>query len=113
MLADFECTGWQSLLQNLFITNLPNLIGWLQQTLRKEQKLFWSSFYLGSRLSEKNKQHFEKKKKNQNVLYVVIGALVSRARSKISSISIYQTCPTDCKRPLERSNIVDLTFQYH
>ena len=38
--------------------NLPNLFDWLQETLRKEQKLFGSSsFYLESKLSEKNKQH--------------------------------------------------------
>ena len=65
--------------------NSPNLFGWLQETLRKEQKLFGSSsFYLESKLSQKkNKEHYVKKKKIQNVLYVILGALVGRAHPKI------------------------------
>ena len=50
----------------------------------KKQNIFRnSSFYLESKLSEKNKknkQHYEKKKKSRNVLYLILGALVGRAR---------------------------------
>ena len=68
----------------MFNISLPNFIGWLQQTLRKEQKLFSSSsFYLKSKLSETIKQHYEKKKKSQNIFYVILSVLAVRARSKI------------------------------
>ena len=40
LMCNFGCTGWHGTPQNLFNINLPNLVGWLQQTLRKEQKLF-------------------------------------------------------------------------
>ena len=56
-------------------------MGWLQETLRKEQKLFWSySFFLEKKFSEKAKEHYEKKK-SENVLYLILGALVTRGRS--------------------------------
>ena len=42
LIFDSGCTGWQSIPQNLVSINLPNLVGWLGETLRKEQKLFWS-----------------------------------------------------------------------
>ena len=48
---------------------------------------------------KKHKEHYEKKKKNQNVLYMMSGAVVGRAQPKICYISIYQTWSADCKRP--------------
>ena len=48
---------------------------------------------------KKHKEHYEKKKKNQNVLYVMLGAVVGRAHPKICNTSIYQTWSADYKRP--------------
>ena len=45
LLFDSEYTGWQSTPQNLFNSNSPNLISSLQQTLRKDEKLFWSNSF--------------------------------------------------------------------
>ena len=43
----FVCTGFQSTPQNLVNIDLPDLVGWLEETLRKEQNLFWGySFWL-------------------------------------------------------------------
>ena len=69
----------------MFSINLPNLVGWLQETLMKEQKLFWNySFYLeGQALREKNKEHYEKQKKDENILYLILSALVAKARPNI------------------------------
>ena len=107
LIFDFGCTVWQSTPQNLFKINLRNLVSSLQQTLRKEQKLCWSSpFYLRRKLSEKNKQHFESNKKNQNVLYVIFGALVGRARHEICKISIYQIFFDAWKRSYGKANII-------
>lgn len=41
----------------MFSINLPNLVGWLQETLMKDQKLFWNySFYLeGQALRKKQR----------------------------------------------------------
>ena len=64
LIFDSGCTGWQSTPENLLNINLSNLVGCLQNPLRKVQKLFGSlQFYLESKLSEKSKQHHEKKKK--------------------------------------------------
>ena len=50
---------------------------------KKRAKLFWSSsFYLESKISENNKQHYEKKKKSQNVLHVILGALVGSRKEQ-------------------------------
>ena len=40
LLFDSGCSGWQSTPENLVNIDLPNLVGWLQDTLWKEQKLF-------------------------------------------------------------------------
>ena len=42
LIFDFGHTGWQSTPQNLVNIDSPNFFGWLEQTLRKRQKLFWS-----------------------------------------------------------------------
>ena len=53
-------------------------LGW--QTTRDPKEganILWSSsFYLESTLLEKNKQHYEKKKKSHSVLYLILSALV-------------------------------------
>ena len=55
-ILDSGCTGWQNTPQNLLNINLPNLVGWLQETLRKEQKLFRSdTFQLDGKFFKKNK----------------------------------------------------------
>ena len=55
-ILDSGCTGWQNTPQNLLNINLPNLVGWLQETLRKEQKLFRSdTFQLDGKFLKKNK----------------------------------------------------------
>ena len=41
LIFDFGCSGWQSTPQNLLNIDLPNLVGWLDESLLKEQKLFW------------------------------------------------------------------------
>ena len=50
-----------------------------RQTARDPKEganILWSSsFCLESTLLEKNKQHYEKKKKSHNVLYLILGAL--------------------------------------
>ena len=45
LIFDSGCTGWQSTPQNLLNINLANLVGWLQDTIGKEGKLFWSSSF--------------------------------------------------------------------
>ena len=42
LIFDSGCTGWQSMLQNLENIDLLNFVGWLEETLRKEQNLCWS-----------------------------------------------------------------------
>ena len=91
---------WYLILDALVATGLPNLIGWLQETLRKEQKLFRSdTFQLDSKFKKKNKEHYKKKKNSENALYLILSTLVGRARPKLWSISIYQTWFASCKRP--------------
>ena len=68
----------------MFSINLPNLVGWLQETLMKEQKLFWNySFYLEGQALRKKKEHYEKQKKTENILYLILSALVAKARPNI------------------------------
>ena len=69
LIFDSGCTGWKSMPQNLLKIKLPNLIGWLQQSLMKEQKLSWSScFYLEGKLSDKKQKTLWKEEKEQQCL---------------------------------------------
>ena len=45
LIFDSGCTGSQSTLQNLLNITLPNLVGWLQETLSKKRKLFRSDSF--------------------------------------------------------------------
>ena len=99
-ILDSGCTGWQNTPQNLLNINLPNLVGWLQETLRKEQKLFRSdTFQLDGKFLKKKTKHYKKKKNSENALYLILSTLVGRARPKLWSISIYQTWFAGCNRP--------------
>ena len=39
LIFDSGCTGWQSMPKNLVNIDSPNLVSWLEESLRKEQKL--------------------------------------------------------------------------
>ena len=49
------CSDWKSTSQNLLNINLPNLVGYLQEMLRKEQKFILKFFFL-SRKQVRKKQ---------------------------------------------------------
>ena len=69
-ILDSGCTGWQNTPQNLLNINLPNLVGWLQETLRKEQKLFRSdTFQLDGKFLKK-KQSTIKRRKTAKMPYI-------------------------------------------
>ena len=83
LIFDSRYTGWQSMPQNLFNINLPNLVGWFQETLRSKSFFGCSSFWFENKFSGKNKKHYEKTKKGENVLYLILSAVVGRARPNI------------------------------
>ena len=90
---DSGCHSWESISLNLFNINLPNLVGWLQETLRNGQKLFWSySFFLTrtSVLRKISKSTMNRRKRAKMFYISFLGALVGRARFKICYMSIYQ-----------------------
>ena len=57
-------------------------LGWLTTSDPKEgAKIIWKFVFLSrQQVTRKNKQHYEKWEKSQKVLYVILGALVRRAR---------------------------------
>ena len=60
----------------------------------KEQNLFCKK--KASFLKKKTK---EQSKKSKNVLYLILRALVARARPNICQLSIYQIWSPECERP--------------
>ena len=76
-ILDSGCTGWQNTPQNLLNINLPNLVGWLQKTLKS--KIYFEVSLSNSKpsFSKKNKEHYQKKKKSTNVWYLILDALVA------------------------------------
>ena len=90
LIFDSGCTGSQSMPQNVFNINLPNLVGSLQVTLRKEQKLFGSLFfYLDSKLPEKTNNTMKSgKRAKKSYMWYWVHWFAEHA-PKICSISFY------------------------
>ena len=77
LIFDCGCTGSQSTPQNLLNINLPNLVGYLQETLWKEQRIILKFFFLSQKEVIRKKQAtLWKEEKESNVLFVILGALV-------------------------------------
>ena len=92
--------------QNLLNINLPNLVGGLKETLRKEQNLFWSYSFLESKFSEKNKEHYGKNKKSENVLHLIwVHLLPEQAKKILLHISL-PICWADYKNPREGAKTI-------